>query len=621
VPDPVLWFGQLQGVIAIGALALFPLLVGILRFAPGLLDTHQRDFGSGQVFAVVVCVLVMAVPATAMGAAFPALARAITMGGQDVGRQVGRLYVANTFAGVVGSLLAGFVLLPTIGVLASVQLLAMGNLAMLLWLLRPGASQATGTRRAGIGVAAIAFGLLVSTAGRVDLHDLYTERLPPGSQILYLSEGATSTVMVADHSQPPVRRIWIQSVWVAGTGGGHHMLGHLSMLHSQGLERGVGIAFGTGQSFASARLHGLQRLDCVDLNEDMIRAGGHWFADYNDRITEQPGVEVYIQDGRSMLARSKADYDALLMEPLQPWYAGAVNLYTQEFYELAEARLRPGGTLTQWMPIDDIPPDMTRSVVATLAAVFPDTRVYLDNFDLWIVGTKGEADQPVPRWEQRVASPAVKVDLLSIGYGDVESILATLMVGPKDLDAYIDGARLLTDDQPFMEFESPRTANGAHYAANVEALVQACIQPLTGFVDAKGAPAQFPAALANCSVARTLAAGLVAGDQRHWEEALQHAKDALSMLSIERTRAAIPYAASFRARQLVAQGDAEGHEAIWQEVTQLVPEFGGGWLNLGLAEARRGAFEEARVHLERAAGFPDLANQAARALAMLPPAP
>ncbi len=594
--DPVRWFGQLQLGIGLAALGIFPLLLVVLRRVPWILDSAALPFAQGQLLTVGVCVGLMAVPAVLMGATFPALARAVTTGSEDVGRQVGRLYIWNTLAGVGGSLAAGFALLPTVGVLGSVQLLAGGNLVVGAWTARPrpGATQG---RRAWAVLVLAAVLLAGGTAGRVTVEDLYLARLPAGSEILHLSEGVTSTVMVADHTVPPVRRIWIQSVWVAGTGGSHRMLGHLSMLHSPARSRAVGIAFGTGQSFASARLHDLEHLDCVDLNRDMVDAGSRWFAEHNDRLLEQDGVQIVINDGRSFLARGGSDYDAVLMEPLQPWSAGAVNLYTREFYELAAARLRPGGTLTQWMPIDDIPPEITRSVVGTLASVFPDTWVYLDNYDLWIVGSKDGGAIDVSAWRRRLEEPRIGAELSGIKYGDVESILGTLLVGPADVADYVGDAPLQTDDRPFMEFVAPRTMGGAWFTPNVEALLEACSSPLAG-IQAPAAD-RLPSSLEDCELGSLLARVNVAHEEGDLVRSRDLAREAFKVApAVQRAVGYYRDRSNFLAAKLEKAGDLEGAILVYRQHLDDDDGFLGIRLNLALLQARAGRIDEAIGSLE-----------------------
>ena len=571
--DPLRLFGKLQVALGLSALAMLPVLAWLSGDGAWLLEA-PADFVESQLLASAVCAALTAVPSLLMGACFPALARAFTDRGEDVAKDVGRLYVVNTFAGVVGSVAAGFVLLPTLGALPSLKLLAGGNLVLGLAL------------SPSLPLAAVAIALGVGLGRGLSLEDLYANRLPDGSTILHLSEGTTSTVMVADHGGTSFRRVWIQSVWVAGTGGPHRMLGHLSMLHSRGRDRAVGIAFGTGQSFAATLVHGLAHLDCVDLNREVVEAGRVWFAEANEGLLERPEVQVHIQDGRSFLARADERWDAVLMEPLQPWSAGAVNLYTKEFYELAAARMAPGASLTQWMPISDIPPWLTRSVVATMGEVFPYTYAYLDGLDLWIVGAM---ERPSLETWRTLTHGEVADDLAREGVEEPESLVALMLVGPDDLEAYVGDAPVLSDDTPFLEFVAPRTMRAAHDEANIAALTQACSQPLSGFDDV----GDQPEVLADCRLGRALAWARLARARGDHEKAAAALGALASEAPLSRLLRAYRGVAHDWATQAEAAGDLATAVDAYGGYVAVDPDHHEMRLNLGLVLARSQRLQEA----------------------------
>src|SRR5258706_1583287 len=67
--------------------------------------------------------LEVALPALLMGFAFPLANAVIQRAERSVGRRAGVLYLANTAGAVAGSLVAGFLLLPTLGLQASATVL------------------------------------------------------------------------------------------------------------------------------------------------------------------------------------------------------------------------------------------------------------------------------------------------------------------------------------------------------------------------------------------------------------------------------------------------------------------------------------------------------------------
>lgn len=69
-------------------------------------------------------------PTTLMGATLPILSRAVVRGGSLAASQVGALYAVNTWGAVLGTALAGFVLIPSLGVTVTIWLAVAVNLGV-----------------------------------------------------------------------------------------------------------------------------------------------------------------------------------------------------------------------------------------------------------------------------------------------------------------------------------------------------------------------------------------------------------------------------------------------------------------------------------------------------------
>ena len=101
--------------VAVAAL-LLPLELSALR---PVLAWAYNDGATGPLFPAVrllACLLMVFVPSTALGATFPMAIRWFAHESDNPARSAGALYVVNTAGAAVGALLAGFVLIPTIGV-------------------------------------------------------------------------------------------------------------------------------------------------------------------------------------------------------------------------------------------------------------------------------------------------------------------------------------------------------------------------------------------------------------------------------------------------------------------------------------------------------------------------
>jgi len=108
-------YGWMELVIGVYGLLFVPLLVWL---GPAYIALVSR-FGFDSLFTVtlkfILPILLLLVPTTLMGGTLPVLSRVVVHALGEIRREVGRLYFVNSLGAVVGTLLAGFVLVPRFG--------------------------------------------------------------------------------------------------------------------------------------------------------------------------------------------------------------------------------------------------------------------------------------------------------------------------------------------------------------------------------------------------------------------------------------------------------------------------------------------------------------------------
>ena len=119
ITRPVLFYGLLEAGIALSALAV-PLLLQFARFLyVGMLGGQPEPVdasGLGQsFFYLAVAFVVLVVPTGFMGATLPLLTKYAVNSEEQIGARVGLLYATNTMGAIGGTLVAGFLLLPRLG--------------------------------------------------------------------------------------------------------------------------------------------------------------------------------------------------------------------------------------------------------------------------------------------------------------------------------------------------------------------------------------------------------------------------------------------------------------------------------------------------------------------------
>ena len=125
VRRPVLVYGLLELGIAASALAV----PSAIRAATALYTLRLRRASrrrprqgqlAGALFYLLCSFAILLVPTGLMGATLPLLARHAVRRDDEIGRRIGLLYAINTAGAVLGTLCAAFVLLPALGLRATV---------------------------------------------------------------------------------------------------------------------------------------------------------------------------------------------------------------------------------------------------------------------------------------------------------------------------------------------------------------------------------------------------------------------------------------------------------------------------------------------------------------------
>lgn len=311
-----------------------------------------------------------------------------------------RLYTANTLGAVLGSLSAGWLLLPQLGFVAT---------AWGVGLLVGVSGLAFGGRWRSAETAALVTALVVAWATRsgigtrrVICHGIHDYRV-----VQYL-EAPDSSVSVVEGPDPagaaipggPLEdsRMLVIDGFVASSNArtAHYMawMGRVPMLLNADPKRALVICFGTGQTVNAVRQEGPDRVDVVDINSRVFQCAP-LFSAANQDVLKDPRVYPTVMDGRSWLRRTRARYDVITLEPMPPRQAGVNSLYSREFYQLAAARLNPGGVVAQWLPFHLQAPAYSMAMAASFRSVFPDSIIWQDpNGDGILVGRVGGQGLP-----------------------------------------------------------------------------------------------------------------------------------------------------------------------------------------------------------------------------------
>jgi hypothetical protein len=233
-------------------------------------------------------------------------------------------------------------------------------------------------------------------------------------------------------------------------------MAHIPLLSLDGPERVLVLCFGVGNTAHAATLHpSVRRVDVVDLSRHILQHSGY-FTDFNHDVLHNQQVSVYINDGRDHLRIERpGTYDLITLEPPPIVHAGVSALYSREFYKSARSRLRPGGQISQWLPVFGVPDSIILSMIRAFLDVFPNAVLLSGaNTNLLLIGSRDSPNQINPA---RIATglsqaPAVQDDLRRLDLGTVREIVGTFVASARTLEAATRDVMPVTDDRPIQEY-------------------------------------------------------------------------------------------------------------------------------------------------------------------------
>ncbi len=249
------------------------------------------------------------------------------------------------------------------------------------------------------------------------------------------------------------------------------LLGHLPALLAPEGGRACIIGLGSGMTLAAVARHpSYERLDCIEISDEVIHAASYFQPFAYDVLSSDPRVRVIRADGRNHLLLTDARYNLIVCEPSNPWISGVANLFTKEFFTLCRSRLTDDGILAVWLQGYSTSVEDFRMVLQTLFTLSDDISLWTLYFsDYMIVMGKGHQTATLDRFIERCSEPAVRDDLYRIGLHRPAHLLGRYIASGEKLRAWVGNAPINTDDNARLEFSAPRNLFAGQFGL-VEAL-------------------------------------------------------------------------------------------------------------------------------------------------------
>ena len=445
----------------------------------------MKSFYTVEGFKFLLAALLIVPSAALLGTLYPMLLRHPALSRPGAFYFVGYLNMANSAGCLAGAILGVFFFIPVLGSEWSIKVIVVAlALTGALFLWREQLPRNVLLKTLIPGVLLFGYAMtwhwdhLLLTSGQNTYFgkpDKPAAPPKPGDEgaksvgVVFFEEhaqGGFTTVVQLDYATLPTNRMLLSNGKFEGTddlesqGFAQIAFASIPSQFTQDFGRALQIGLGTGQSVHTLARLGFGAVDIAEYAPGIVHASSRWFQNVNGNVLAEPNVRLRLEDGRNFVQLAPAhSFDVISIEITSVWFAGATNLYSREFYEMAKSRLKRGGALQQWVQFHHTQPRELGVQIATLRSVFRYVSVWSSGGQGMMVAT----DHPQELTAARRAYLAQRLTSLSNIPESRQTFLEaqvfdSRLLSPAAVDRLLGQAAygINTDHNRWIEYATPR---------------------------------------------------------------------------------------------------------------------------------------------------------------------
>jgi len=328
-----------------------------------------------EVGPLVSAAMMFLLPAVLMGMVSPYAIKLQSLSApqQGVGSVAGTIFFWSTLGSITGSLLAGFVLIPTVGV--DRVLIAVGVLLVVLGFVPLIVLGARSRKALGAGAGGA---ILALAAGQ-----FAAQPVVEAGTIVYRSDGVYQQITIYEGSYlgRPARFLLLDrsesgAMFLDSTDPSDLVYDYtkyysLYKVFTPRVQNAL-VLGGGAYSIPKALLHELPDavVDVAEIEPSFLDLAKRYFG-----AADSPRLRNYVEDGRRFLQDSDTQYDLIFGDVYYSYFSVPPQFTTREFFALARSRLRSEGVFIANM-IGDLSrrePSLIMTEIKTFQSVFPNS--------------------------------------------------------------------------------------------------------------------------------------------------------------------------------------------------------------------------------------------------------
>jgi predicted membrane-bound spermidine synthase len=275
----------------------------------------------------------------------------------------GSLYALNIAGGIIGPLIAAYILLPYLSIRWAMIALTL-PLAALALLEADQETRSARLDRLALVIGGVTLLVAVVFSRAYDAPTFYAKPVQVRRDVVasVVASGRGRDAMLSVNAIPITSKT-IET----------QIMADLPMAIQGHARHVLDICFGMGTTFRTLTFW-RGHVTAVDLSAAVTRSFGFFYPDAA-RILANPDHRIVVDDGRRFLTRTHQRFDVITIDPPPPIAAaGSSLLYSVQFYAIAKRRMTPNAILQQWVPAIGGP--TVQSIALALHRSFPYVQAY-----------------------------------------------------------------------------------------------------------------------------------------------------------------------------------------------------------------------------------------------------
>jgi len=390
IKRPEYWMAV--GLVSLGVSLLFSR--GMLSYLPAFYESVNHFPVEAWVRHAVKYIIVffmLIVPTVLFGALFPLSLKLYCGGLTGIRTRIGKAYAINTVASILGSVVAGFWVIPYYGTNVLLTGAAIALLLLSIVFIRP----VVGLVPRSVIVTLIVLGISAnwyfpSINFKPLIASVQYQRDDDGNrvknpEVLFVKEGKAGVISLVSYGG---RYVYLQNNGLNESGFDQeddlrvpvpeYLLGLIPYFLHDNPKSAFVVGFGGGYTTTALTLtQELENIKVVELEPAVIDAG-EFMAGGPMPVLQDPRVTLEFNDARNTLLLEQSKYDIIASQPSHPWLSRASTVFTKEFFEIVHSRLADGGIYGQWVSLFRMDATTLRSILQAFYSVFPNGATFAD---------------------------------------------------------------------------------------------------------------------------------------------------------------------------------------------------------------------------------------------------